>query len=99
MEQVQAHVAPYKKEVVSNLVKLIKEYPIIGVVNMENLGASALQSMRAKLRKDCVLTMTKRRLIKLAIEETKSSKKERNLQMVVKVPDSEFLQDRHKARR
>jgi len=71
----EAHVAQYKKDVVSNLVKLIHEYPIIGVVNMENLGASALQGMRAQLRKDCVLTMTKRRLIKLAIEQTKSSKK------------------------
>lgn len=74
-EQMQAHVAEYKKEVVSNLIKLIGQYPIIGIVNMENLPAPQLQGMRAQLRKDFHITMTKRRLIKLAFEQTKSSKK------------------------
>jgi len=75
MEHVQAHVAEYKKEIVSNLVNLIKEYPIIGVVNMENLPAPQLQTMRAQLRGKFFITMTKRRLIKLAFENTKSNKK------------------------
>ena len=74
MEQIQAHVAQYKKEIVSELVKLISEYPIIGVVNMENLPAPQLQTMRAQLRGKFFITMTKRRLIKLAFEETKSNK-------------------------
>ena len=75
MEQIQAHVADYKKEIVNELVKLIHEYPIIGVVNMENLPAPQLQTMRAQLRGKFFITMTKRRLIKLAFEETKSKKK------------------------
>lgn len=78
MEQiakVKAHVAPYKKEIVSNLVNLIKENPIIGVVNMENLPAPQLQQMRAQLRGNFYITMTKRRLMKLAIGEAKSKKK------------------------
>src|SRR3989338_6461079 len=75
MEQAQAHVAEYKKEIVTSLVKLINQYPIIGIVNMENLPAPQLQAMRAQLRGNFYLTMTKRRLIKLAFEQTKSSKK------------------------
>ena len=75
MEQIQAHVAEYKKEIVKKLVELIMEYPIIAIVNMENLPAPQLQNMRATLRSKCVLTMTKRRLVKLAFEETKSRKK------------------------
>ncbi len=71
----KAHVAEYKKEIVKELVKLINEHPIIGVVNMENLPAPQLQTMRAQLRGKFFMTMTKRRLIKLAIEETKSKKK------------------------
>ena len=71
----KAHVADYKKEIVKNLASLMNKYPIIAVVNMENLPAKQLQSMRAQLRKDFYITMTKRRLIKLAIEEAKSSKK------------------------
>ncbi|MBI2656410.1 50S ribosomal protein L10 [Candidatus Woesearchaeota archaeon] len=74
-EAIQAHVAPYKKEIVSKLANLISEYPIIGVVNMENLPAPQLQSMRAQLRGSFFITMTKRRLIKLAFEQTKSKKK------------------------
>ena len=74
MEQVQAHVAQYKKDIVSNLINLINQYPIIGVVNMENLPAPQLQIMRAQLRGNFFITMTKRRLMKLAIEQTKSKK-------------------------
>ena len=69
------HVAEYKKEVVSKLVNLINEHPIIGIVNMENLPAPQLQNMRAQLRGKFFLTMTKRRLMKLAFEQTKSNKK------------------------
>jgi len=70
----QPHVAEYKREIVSKLVKLIRQHPIIAVVNMENLSAPALQAMRAQLRGSCYITMTKRRLIKLAIKQTKSAK-------------------------
>lgn len=75
MGQVQAHVAEYKKEIVKNLTALINKYPIIGVVNMENLPAPQLQAMRAQLRGSFFITMTKRRLIKIAFEQTKSNKK------------------------
>lgn len=74
MEQIQAHVADYKKEIVSNLIGLISEYPIIGVVNMENLPAPQLQRMRAQLRGSFFIAMTKKRLIKLAFEHMKSKK-------------------------
>ena len=71
----QAHVAEYKKEIVSDLINLMTNYPIIGVVNMENLPAPQLQKMRAQLRGNFYITMTKRRLMKLAIEQAKSSRK------------------------
>ncbi|MBI2654471.1 50S ribosomal protein L10 [Candidatus Woesearchaeota archaeon] len=74
-EAIQTHVAEYKKEIVSSLVNLISENPIIGVVNMENLPAPQLQVMRAQLRGKFYITMTKRRLIKLAFEQTKAKKK------------------------
>ena len=76
MEQAQAHVAEYKKDIVNKIVNLIAEYPIIGIVNMENLPAPQLQTMRAQLRGKFFITMTKRRLIKIALEQTKSKKKD-----------------------
>ena len=70
----QAHVAKYKKDTAEKIVELINSYPIIGAVNMENLPGQQLQTLRAKLRKDAVLLMTKRRIMKIAIEQAKSQK-------------------------
>jgi len=69
------HIPESKKKAITQTVKLIKEYPIIGVVNMQNLPAKQLQKMRATLRGRVELMMTKRRLIKLAIEKVKGDKK------------------------
>jgi len=69
------HVADYKKKVVKDIVKLMKEYPIIGAINMENMPAPQLQIMRAKLRDKVKMVMTKRRFIKIAIDEVGSAKK------------------------
>lgn len=71
-----AHVAEYKKKVVKNIVDLSSQYPIVGVVNMENLPAPQLQKMRAKLRDKIKFAMTKKRLMKIALEQIKSSKKD-----------------------
>jgi len=70
-----AHVSDFKKKVVSDIVKLSKEYPIIGIVNMENLPAPQLQAMRADLREKVTLYMTKKTLMKVAIEKIKADKK------------------------
>ncbi|MFH0869421.1 MAG: 50S ribosomal protein L10 [archaeon] len=64
-----------KKKAVSQMARLMKEYPIIGVVNMESLPAKQLQKMRATLRGRVELIMTKRRLIKLAIERVRAERK------------------------
>lgn len=70
----RAHVAQYKKDVVKRIAQLIKKYPIIGCLNMENLPASQLQVMRAKLRGKVEILMTKRRLIRFAIDAVKGEK-------------------------
>jgi len=75
MDKPKAHVADYKKKIVSDLVALLKKYPIVGAINMENLPAAQLQNMRGQLRDKVVMFMTKRRLMKLAIEQAKGEKK------------------------
>jgi len=65
------HIAPFKKKIVDNLIKLFNSYPIIGCLNMENLPAPQLQQMKAQLRGKVVMTMTKRRLMKIAIDQCK----------------------------
>ncbi len=60
-----------KKKMVNDLASLIDDYPIIGVVNMENLPAKQLRNMRAQLRGKVLIVMNKKRLIRLALEKSK----------------------------
>lgn len=66
----EAHVSPAKKKLVKEFKQLIVKYPIVAVVNMENLPAKQLQTMRTKLRGNVELRMAKRRLIRIALEGT-----------------------------
>ncbi|MFH1828827.1 MAG: 50S ribosomal protein L10 [Nanoarchaeota archaeon] len=63
-----------KKQLVKNLTDDIKNYPIVGLVNFQNLPAQQLQKMRAMLRnKNVKISMSRKRLL---IKSLESSKKE-----------------------
>jgi len=69
---VEAHVSQKKKDTVSQFAQLLEKYPVIGVVNMNNLPTKQLQTMRSKLRdRETVLIMTKKRLMKIAFSKSK----------------------------
>ena len=70
MEKVKAHVSDAKKKIVKEFVDLIKKYEVVAVVDVENLPAKQLNTMRAKLRGTALLRMTKRRLITIALEKS-----------------------------
>lgn len=67
-------VAPYKKKIVDDFANLLVTYPIIGALNMESMPSAQLNKMRKQLRAKVELRMTKRRLMKLAIEKAKEKK-------------------------
>ncbi len=84
-QQVQAHVAPWKKEEVQQLIKVLQQYKVIGIVDMMNLPSSQLQKMRSTLQSTAMIRMTKMRLLKLALEHLNTKIKgladlEKNLQ-------------------
>ena len=66
-----AHVSKQKKDVVREFVDLIDKYDYVGAVNMENLPAKQLHTMRESLRDTVLIRMTKRRLIAVALQEAK----------------------------
>lgn len=66
-----AHVSQQKKDTVGEFLQLIDKYDIIGAVNMENLPAKQLQDMRHQLRDTVLVKMTKRRLITVALSNSK----------------------------
>lgn len=64
-------VPEWKKEEVKDIIKLVGKYPIFGLVDMENLPALQLQRMRIKLRNSLELKMTRKRLIRIALQQLK----------------------------
>ena len=70
-----AHVSEKKKVVVKEIVDNLKKYPLVAAIDMENLPTPQLQKMRAQLRGTTVLTVAKRRLIKIALKEAEKDKK------------------------
>ncbi len=66
----------HKKKAVTEFVGLAKDYPIIGIVDVENLPAKQLQNMRAQLRGTIKILMTKKRLMKIILQEAKNDKKD-----------------------
>src|SRR3989344_1654151 len=67
-------VSDKKQKIVQGLAKDIKEYPIVGVLNLENLPAQQLQKMRSTLAKsDVKIIMTRKKLIRKALEKSAHS--------------------------
>ena len=71
MSKPKAHVAHYKKDRVKELEAALIKSPIIGIVNMEGLPSAQLGQLKKGLRGKADLFMTKRRLMKIAIENVK----------------------------
>ena len=63
-----AHVAPWKKNVVTELEEMLKQYPVVGVSSIESLPASQFQELREKLRGKAVMRVAKINLLKIAFE-------------------------------
>ena len=74
MTKHKTKVTAEKKKQVDEFAKLLVDYPIIGVINVESLPSKQLQSVRGKLRDSVLIKMTKRRYLKLAIEKAKEKR-------------------------
>jgi len=68
-------IAERKLKDVEKFSKLVLEYPIVGIVDMENLPAKQLQNMRETLRSTVEIVMTKKRLMRIILENCKDKKK------------------------
>ena len=69
-----AHVAAWKKDLVNELVQDMVQAPVVAVVDMAGIPGQQIQSMRAGLRADAKLKMTKNNLMLLAIDEAAKEK-------------------------
>ena len=70
-----AHVSEFKKKVVKGLTDSISKACIVVAINVENLPAPQLQRIRAQLRDNVDIFMTKKRLMRIALKDAEKSKK------------------------
>ena len=70
-----ARISEKKKEIVNNLKDKLQTYPIIGLVQIDNIGARVVQQMRKELSKEAAIVMAKNTLMKIAIAELKKEVK------------------------
>ncbi len=89
----KAHVSEQKKASVDNLVKLIDKYSITAIVNMENLPARNLASMRTKLRDKVEIIMTKKSVMEQAFARSKKPEIKEMTKHLVGAPALLFTQE------
>ncbi len=85
--------APEKKAVVKKIVTLGKQYPIIGLLNMENLPAGSLLQMKKQLRGKVELVMTRKTLIQHGLKELKLQNGENLLEKISGMPALMFTKE------
>ncbi|MCD4759559.1 50S ribosomal protein L10, partial [archaeon] len=71
----KAKVSEKKKKEVAELTRLIKSEPNIGLIDLTNLPSAQFQKIKHKLRKSMKVRVAKKALIKIALENSKESKK------------------------
>lgn len=70
----KAHVAPWKKEEVERLAKLLVDNPVVAVAEVSGIPAPQMQQMRQNLRGSVHVVGSKNRLLQIAIEEAAKSR-------------------------
>ena len=74
MSKLKAHVSERKKKEVIKLKRLIKDYPVIGLVDITSLPSPQLQKMRKNLKDDMTIYVSKKRLIQMVLDQSKDIK-------------------------
>ncbi|MFA5942945.1 MAG: 50S ribosomal protein L10 [Candidatus Thermoplasmatota archaeon] len=64
-----AHVAPWKKDEVNRLAKILLDNPVVAVAEVSGIPAPQMQQMRASLRGSVAVVGSKNRLLAIAIQQ------------------------------
>ena len=70
-----AHVAPWKKKEVSDIVELLRSSPVVGLANVDGIPSAQMQVMRKSLREDATIKISKNTLLALALKEAGGNKR------------------------
>ena len=70
----RAEVAPWKREVVEELMGMFDRYPVVGVLDVADLPAAQFQQIRRQLRGQAEIVVSKNTLLRLSIEQAAGRK-------------------------
>ena len=70
-----AHVAPYKEEIVKDLVSRFESSKVVGLANIHGIPAPQFQGIRKNLAEHAAITVAKNNLIRLALKEAAGKRK------------------------
>ncbi len=73
--KITAKIPEYKKNTVDEMSDLIRKSSITALVNMSDIPAPQLQAMRREMKGKISIYMTKKRLMKIALDKSKNEKK------------------------
>src|SRR3989338_9866723 len=83
-----------KKKLVQQMITDLNSYPIVGVVNLQSLPAQQLQIMRSMLKgKGVKMTMARKKLLELAISQSKKQNIAQLAQKIKGMPALIFTKD------
>jgi len=85
--------AQVKKDVIKKIEKLAKDFPIIGILNMENLPAANLLRIKGSLQGKAEMLMTRKTLLELAIKKLKLENGEKLIEQLKGMPALMFTKD------
>jgi large subunit ribosomal protein L10 len=71
----KAHVSEEKKQELILIKKLLKEYPVVAIIDLTNLPSAQMQGIRAKLKGMVLIKSTKKAVLQLALEALKEERK------------------------
>ena len=66
--------APWKREVISELVGMLESYPVVGILDIADLPAPQFQQVRQKLRGQAEIIVSRNTLLKVSIERAAGRK-------------------------
>jgi large subunit ribosomal protein L10 len=69
-----AHVSEAKKKELVRITKLLKEAKNVGILDLTSLPSAQFQKLKSKLKDKLQVTVTKKSILKLALENTKAGK-------------------------
>ena len=73
--KITTKIPEYKKNIVDEMSDLIRKSSITALVNMSDIPAPQLQAMRREMKGKISIYMTKKRLMKIALDKSKDEKK------------------------